>query len=225
MLCQRCASIRGVKKTEEHLLVVERRVLEDAGMFQGLTFDVSRYLSVLLAPRNYRFIPRSTAEKDESLKQIIPYFIIGCGDRLWSYVRGRKSGEDRLVAKASLGIGGHINHLDVNLFEDIYARAAMRELEEEVLIPGGGEQRIVALLNDDSNSVGRVHLGIVHVLRTPTPDVRRREGVITEAAFRTIPELRAMRAMLETWSQICLDRMEDLLAAGPAKGEVREVGA
>lgn len=201
-----------MNKGEENLLVVERRLIEEIGMFQGLCLGVARYLPSLLDPRNHRFVRRSLAEKDESLKQLIPYFIVCHEDRVWYYVRGRKSGEERLVAKASIGIGGHINSLDENLFEDIYSRAALRELEEEIFVPKGYTQKIVALLNDDSNSVGRVHLGVVHVLRTPSPDVKPNESAITEASFRPVAAIRPLRDGLETWSQICLDRIEDLLA-------------
>ena len=73
----------------------------------------------------------------------------------------------------------------------------------------------MALLNDDSNDVGKVHLGVVHVLRVDAPDVRKREDKITEAGFKTVAELRDMRDRLETWSAICLDRIELLLAKGP----------
>ena len=201
-----------MSKGEENVLVVERRLVDQLGMFQGLAFDTGKYIPVLLNPGHYRFVPRSKAEADASLKQIIPYFIICHGDTIWCYVRGKKSGEDRLVAKMSIGIGGHVNNLDENLFEDVYSRAATRELEEEILVPPGYTQKIVALLNDDSNSVGKVHLGIVHVLRTSGPDVRKREGAITEAAFSTIADLRGARDRLETWSQICLDRIEEILA-------------
>ncbi len=195
----------------ESILVVERREIERLGMFQGLTLDTGRYLPTLLDPRNYRFVPRPAAEQDESLKQLIPYFLITQGDRIWCYVRGKKSGEERLVAKASMGIGGHINNLDENLFEDVYTRAAVRELEEEVRIEGPYTQRIVALLNDDATPVGRVHLGVIHVLRATSDRVTKREGVITESGFRSLDELRAMCDRMETWSQICLDQIDALL--------------
>ena len=204
-----------MRDDNENLLVVERRLIDEIGMFQGLSVDTERYLPVLLNRRNYRFVPRHKAEHDPSLKQLIPYFIICHADRIWCYVRGKKSGEERLVAKASIGIGGHINHMDESLFDDIYAVAARRELEEEVGVPAGYRQQIVALLNDDSNDVGKVHLGVVHVLRVDAPDVRKREDKITEAGFKTVAELRDMRDRLETWSAICLDRIELLLAKGP----------
>jgi len=37
--------------------------------------------------------------------------------------------------------------------------------------------------------------------------------VITESGFLTITELRARREALETWSQLCLDGIDRLLAA------------
>lgn len=183
-------------------------------MFQGLMLDTGTYLGELLQPRNYRFVPRHKAEEDDSLKQLIPYFLICHEGRIWCYVRGKKSGEERLIAKASIGIGGHINNEDLNLFGDIYSTAALRELEEEVRIGGAYTQKVVALLNDDQTPVGRVHLGVIHVLRTQSPDVVKREGVITESGFRPLDELRAMRERMETWSQICLDAMDELLARG-----------
>lgn len=204
-----------MNKDLEEVLVVERSLVERIGMFQGLMVDSDRYLAELLNPRNYRFVPRFKAEKDESLKQLIPYFLICHGDTIWCYVRGKKSGEERLVAKASMGIGGHINHEDLDLLDtDIYGRASIRELEEEVVVPPGYTHKVVALLNDDLTPVGRVHLGVIHILRSPSADVRKREGMITESGFKTIPELKAMYDRMETWSQICLDQIDGLLARG-----------
>lgn len=87
-------------------------------------------------------------------------------------------------------------------------------MEEEVRIGGAYSQKVVALLNDDLTPVGRVHLGVIHVLRTDSPDVVKREGVITESGFRSLEALRAMRDRMETWSQICLDSIDSLLARG-----------
>ena len=183
-------------------------------MFQGLMLNTDKYLPALLDARNHRFVSRQQAEEDESLKQLIPYFLICHGDRIWCYVRGKKSGEGRLVSKASIGIGGHINHLDKSLFEELYDSAAIRELEEEVEVPPGYTHKIVGLLNDDLTPVGRVHLGVIHILRSPSPEVRKRETVITDSGFRTRDELQAMYGIMETWSQICLDQIDALLTQG-----------
>jgi predicted NUDIX family phosphoesterase len=199
-------------KDDEMVLTVERARLETQGLFQGLMFEADRFLPALLNPTHHRFVRRGDAERDPSLKQLIPYFVIAHGGRIWCYVRGKQSGEGRLVAKASIGIGGHINQDDVSLF-GTYQTAARRELEEEVSIPPGSTDRIVALLNDDSNEVGKVHLGVVHVLRASSDAVTKRESKITEAGFKTPSELAAMRDRLETWSQLCLDGLDRLLRA------------
>ena len=200
---------------DENILVVRRELIERLGMFQGLCFDVERYLPTLLARENNFFTPRAPAETNPSLKQIIPYVLIVHGEAIFHYVRGKKSGEQRLVAKGSIGIGGHMNDGDEGLFtldHDAYLAAVQREVAEEMFIETPYTNHIVALLNDDSNEVGQVHLGVVHVFRLETNAARKRESVITEAGFVPIAELRERRDALETWSQLCLDGIYRLLA-------------
>jgi len=194
---------------EEQVLVVERKVLEQTGMFQGLIFDVRRYLDKLFVPGVPRFIPRPQAEADPSYKQLIPYVIMSCDGKYLSYVRGRRAGEARLTGLRSIGIGGHINPTDdMPLFNadfyQTYISAVEREVAEEVSVKGSHSDKIVALLNDDSTEVGSVHLGIVHHWILDSPNVGRREQVITQMAFMSPAELREVRDSMETWSQLCL---------------------
>lgn len=195
---------------DEQVLVVERSIFEEVGAFHGLTFDVERYLSRLFAPGGPRFLPRPLAEKDPTHKQLIPYVLMCCDGKYLSYVRGRRAGETRLVGLRSIGIGGHINPGDdlpllQSDFRETYLAAVQREVAEEVCVETGYTDRIVALLNDDTNEVGRVHLGIVHLWTLETPRVSKREQMITQMAFLSPAELRQVRDTLETWSQLCLD--------------------
>jgi predicted NUDIX family phosphoesterase len=194
---------------DEQVLVVQRKVFESAGAFNGLALDTQKYLNKLFAPGVPRFMPRPLAEKDPSFKQLIPYVIMTCGGKYLSYVRGKRAGETRLVAKRSLGIGGHINPTDdmplFGNFYDTYLAAVQREVDEEVSIDTKYKDKVVALLNDDSNEVGQVHLGIVHLWTLDEPKVERREQMITQMGFMSIPELQAVRDTMETWSQLCLD--------------------
>ncbi|GAI64930.1 unnamed protein product, partial [marine sediment metagenome] len=75
---------------EEKVLVVERKVLEEVGEFEGLAFDVERYLGKIFVQGVPRFMPRFQAEKDPSYKQIIPYVIMACNGKYLSYVRGTR---------------------------------------------------------------------------------------------------------------------------------------
>ncbi len=200
--------------SEEQVLVIERKVFERLGSFNGLAFDIDRYLSEIFAPGVPRFIPRSKAEKDPSYKQLIPYVIMTCDGKYLTYVRGKQAGETRLVAKRSIGIGGHINPIDADnstlfayLYEN-YLTAVQREVAEEVSVETNHTDRIVALLNDDSTEVGSVHLGIVHYWLLDAPKVNKREKMITQMAFMTPAELQQLRDTMETWSQLCLDGLD-----------------
>src|SRR5436309_13472906 len=138
---------------QENVLVIKRSLFDRLGAFQGLNFEPDRYLGTLLSRGNNFFLSRAAAEVDPDYKQIIPYAIIAHGDRVLHYVRGKKAGEQRLVAKGSIGIGGHMNQEDELLFnyaidEAAYRAGVEREVSEEIKIETNFEDRIVALLND-----------------------------------------------------------------------------
>ncbi|UCF00465.1 MAG: hypothetical protein JSV82_03850 [Planctomycetota bacterium] len=200
---------------QEQVLVVERKVLEQVGMFQGLTLDVEHYLDKLFAPGVPSFMPRPKAEADPAYKQLIPYVIMSHAGRYLTYVRGKRAGEERLVNLRSIGIGGHINPSDdlynaplfVN-FREMYEAAVEREVAEEVSVEANHTDQIVALLNDDSNEVGSVHLGLVHFWLLDAPNVNKREQMITQMSFMTPAELHGLRDTMETWSQLCLELLE-----------------
>ena len=199
---------------EEMVLVVRRSLLESLGIFQGLQFNVDYYLVPMLSRENNFFAPRSSAETDPGLKQIIPYAILVSGDKILRYKRGKKSGEQRLVAKGSIGIGGHMNDHDEGLFaldKEAYLAGVQREIDEELIVERPISNRVVALINDDSNEVGQVHLGVVHVLDLATPSAEKRESMILGIEFLTPDQLRAERETLETWSQILVDNLEKLI--------------
>src|SRR5690242_1327752 len=201
---------------EENILVIKRSLFDQLGAFQGLCFESEKYLKAILARGNNFFLPRSQAERDPTHKQIIPYALIAHGDKVLHYVRGKKAGEQRLVAKGSIGIGGHLNDTDESLFawdEAAYRAGVEREVNEEIRISSPFEDKIVALLNDDSTEVGRVHLGVVHVFKLTDPKVEKRETVITNLSFLSKSDLVARRDNLETWSQLCVDSLDRLLSA------------
>ncbi|MFM8364530.1 MAG: hypothetical protein ACKOAS_05190 [Verrucomicrobiota bacterium] len=194
--------------TDEMVLVVKREFFDGLGSFQGLCPRVGDYLPAFLRRENNFFAPRAAAENDPSLKQIIPYAVFLHGGKILHYRRGSKSGEKRLVAKRSVGIGGHVNDTDENTahFDSpAYHNAVRREIGEELRLGGGFSERAVALINDDSTEVGRVHLGVVHLVELESADVAPGEAAIAELGFAPLAELLAGRDEFETWSQIVLD--------------------
>ncbi len=196
----------------QQVLVVQSSLLCGLGEFQGYTLEVNKFIFCLLAPRNNKFLDRDRAEADPSHKQLIPYVVLRYRDSVFSYVRGKKSSEARLVAMRSIGVGGHIEPVDQSLFSsdrDMYLEAARREVNEEVEVDTPYHESIVALINDDSTEVGKVHLGIMHIWDLAEPKVTKREGLITQAGFIHVERLKASLDELETWSQIALQVLDD----------------
>lgn len=202
---------------DENILVIKRSLFDRLGNFHGLNFEPQNYLDSVLAPGNTFYLSRRKAENDPTHKQIIPYALIAHGNKVLHYVRGKKAGEQRLVSKGSVGIGGHMSE-DGDRFlwhstdEATYRAGVEREVNEELKIETPFEDKIVALLNDDSTEVGRVHLGIVHVFKLAEPKVKKGEAMITNLSFLTKAELLERRESLETWSQFCVDALDRLLA-------------
>jgi len=197
----------------ENVLVFSRSLFEQLGVFQGFSADIDRYLPTILDKKNNSFMSRALAETNPAFKQIIPYVVITDGKSVLHYVRGKKAGEQRLVAKGSVGIGGHINDEDDSLFAfgidmQAFRDAVKREVYEELAIKGEFNARAVGLINDDSTEVGRVHFGVVHVMFCKPEEVKKNEQVITQVEFMPIEELKAKREHMETWSQLCLDNID-----------------
>tara|TARA_B100000941_G_C28497840_1_gene552099 strand:- start:1654 stop:2268 length:615 start_codon:yes stop_codon:yes gene_type:complete len=197
----------------EEILVVPRSLFDELGSFQGLTTDTDRYISTLLDPSNNFFMDRETAEDDPSHKQIIPYSLFRYRGSYLHYIRGKSGGESRLHAQGSLGIGGHINPVDERadpLGRATYMAGVAREIDEELALPSQPEQQIVALLNDDSNAVGRVHLGFVHLFDLESEEAQAREDALSELQFKSTADLRGpLYDTLESWSRFCVDAMDE----------------
>ncbi len=195
---------------DEEVLVVPARLLDQLGTFSGFQENVDRYLPAILDRSNQSFRPRSLVEEDPSFKQLIPYVILECSDasqtQLFQYTRGKGQGEKRLHALRSIGIGGHIS-MDDTSGDDWYNTGMQRELAEEVKIECGGQQRIVGLIYDDTTEVGRVHLGVVHILQLCSCKVSSAEEEIELSGFKPIDQIQSEIGRFETWSQLCLKHL------------------
>ena len=202
------------KYAGEQVLVVPRALLNEIGTFEGIrTAGLDEAVRRLLDPANHFFMDRAAAEEDPSHKQLIPYCVFRHGDRILHYTRGKSGGESRLHAQISVGVGGHVNPVDTDggrTGPQAYHAAVTREIDEELAIVGRHEHRIIALLNDDSNPVGQVHLGIVHLVELESDDVKAREDALAELGFMPLSDLNSeWLERLETWSRFCVRHLAE----------------
>ena len=199
---------------DESVLVIKRELFDEIGTFQGISTEIDKYLPAFLNPSNNFFIHRELAEDDPTHKQIIPYAIFKHGDKFLKYLRGKKSGEQRLASKSSIGIGGHINQDDFNsssLEKDTYLTGIEREINEELIINCDYNNLPIALINDDSNDVGQVHLGVVHLFDLESDQVEAGEANIENLEFLSSKDLLREKDNLESWSQICVDHLDEII--------------
>ena len=195
--------------TEEHILVVPEPVINEIGQVDGFEADVDRFLGPILASDQLSFQPRGPMETDPSFKQLIPYVLLQWTNEqgevmLFTYTRGGGSGEKRLHAKRSVGIGGHISQEDAVDGADPYTTGMQREIAEEIKLDSGYTETREGLLYDPSNDVGKVHLGVVHRFVLESPNVESNEDDLAEGGFVSVAELKQDMERLETWSQLAI---------------------
>ena len=198
--------------TEERVLCFERKLLEQLGVFQGLSLEVEKYLPVLTSSSHLVYLNRSEAEQDKRFKQLIPYVLLICGDKILRYRRGKGGQETRLHGLYSVGIGGHISEEDHGLFSHDrgYQEGMRRELMEEVAVDAGN-QPAVAAINDDSTEVGQVHFGVVHIVRVSEESVAGGRIGIVGPEFIPMAAATKEPAGYESWSRFCLENLDRLL--------------
>jgi len=186
---------------EERVLVVDVDCLGELATRNGLLALPLDEIKMRVE-RFGRFVRRSEAENDESMRQIIPYAVFKNADRYLLMKRTKKQGEARLHEMYSIGVGGHINPEDGTLPWEAYEHGFQREIKEEVLVDIHS-MNYIGILNDLQTSVSRVHMGVVYVAEVDFNGFNEVEKFTGEMV--DLAKLSRYREKMETWSQIVLE--------------------
>jgi predicted NUDIX family phosphoesterase len=190
---------------DELILAVKRENLLPQGGWFGLeTANLATYLEIINTHKE--FLWRSALEQDPAYKQIIPYLIFQYQDSYFLMQRREQASEQRLKSKFSLGIGGHIRQEDMS--ENNLFAWAQREFHEEVQYAGTFTMETLGMLNDDTTEVGKVHFGLVLLLKGDSPEI----SIKTEhrhGSLATMQEIEATFEKLETWSQFVFNALRN----------------
>jgi predicted NUDIX family phosphoesterase len=155
--------------------------------------------------------PRPMAETDEELKQIIPYVLVRApmGRGVVYAAHERAGSEGRLAGRLSIGVGGHLTE-DDRAHEGLagFGKGMHREMREELgQVPRCVGMEFLGVINDRSDAVGRVHLGIAirfdvdyFALPLPRPGEADRWCWLAPGMVRHMPP-----GVLESWSRILVD--------------------
>ena len=219
-------------KDNEMILVFDKELFELIGLIEDmLEVDVLAPLS----KEDYEYMisllndmwetggsvqRRGDMEEDTSYLQPIPYTVIKQGDKYFTYTRLEGGGESRLHGKSSIGVGGHMNHIeDAWNFEHLLAVNNSRELEEEVFIyQENGEEIdyhydlakdsvITGLMYNQKTEVDSVHIGVLNVVNVPEGwTVEPKETDTLEGKFLTKEEIQELE--LENWTASALSVLQ-----------------
>jgi len=157
-----------------------------------------------------RFAPRPAMEQDPAWKQVIPYLVLRDGSRYFLMRRSTAGADARLHDRYSIGVGGHLNPGDGGVEGGL-----RREWREELRASWEPDFRLVGLLNDDSNEVGRVHLGVVFTAEAAGRPVSVRETDKLTGGFAEPGAVAGVAERLETWSALVFGHLDALERARP----------
>ena len=199
----------------ERVLVLPRAAVPGGCDFIGLrsadNAELREQLRAAVADQG-RFLDRPIAEQDPTFKQLIPYVVVRDEGLVLLMERSAAGGDPRLHRKATIGVGGHVNPVDDGL--DPLDAGLRREWAEELEAEWEPDFRLVGLLNDDSNPVGSVHIGVVFEVQAAGRPVQVRERDKLSGAFVSADALVGALDRMETWSQLVA---RDVLKSGDSE--------
>jgi predicted NUDIX family phosphoesterase len=191
----------------ERVLVLPRERVPGGCNFTGIRPAGDAALSELRAALalDGTYLERPIAEADPAFKQVIPYVVLRDGARIFLMERSDAGADARLHRKASIGVGGHLNPIDGAA--DPLSGGLRREWREELAVGWEPEFRPMGMLNDDSNPVGSVHLGIVFEVDAAGRAVDVRERAKLSGGWADRDALQAAWDRLETWSRLVAEHL------------------
>lgn len=196
-----------MNKEDEQVLVIKREEVFPRSSWCGIKPDESDRV-VLLASTVGEFRRRSEVENDPSVKQIIPYIVFQYQDKYLLMQRLEDHSEQRLANLYSCGIGGHLREEDLEEGEGILDWAK-RELAEEVVYNGNLDFKVLGVLNDDSDAVGEVHLGVIIVAKGDSPQIKVKDEH-KSGRLISLSEASKYYDQMENWSRIVFEHLQRL---------------
>ncbi|MCJ1656166.1 NUDIX domain-containing protein [Staphylococcus sp. NRL 16/872] len=171
-----------MSKYDEQIIVVPRKIIfeDETNTFNGfLPKNDTQGESIFNSLTHYEVKRRGDMEEDPSYKQLISYCLLeNENNELLVYKRLSGGGEERLHGQSSIGVGGHMNDVvGAQSINEVLRVNAQRELEEEVGLSEQHSQNMdyIGFINDDTNEVGKVHIGVVFKIKVNSQDIEVKE--------------------------------------------------
>ncbi len=187
------------KMQREILVVATQKLFENIKRETKIYGTDSDFESVIL--ESYEYMLRGEAEVNFDYKQPIPYAIVlNEKNEIFIYKRGwagSNAGESRLHEKIAIGVGWHIEREDEDS-KNILKDSLIREIEEELNVsPDMISQAFpIGYINQDTDEVCKVHLGIWYIVKLKTSQFELLDGELAHGEFKNF---NALMEMIESW--------------------------
>lgn len=198
-----------MSKLDKQILAVKTNILFPNTQPIGF-IDIEKMNLLPVILENYEFKRRGDIEQDPSYQQPISYFLLIDKKDKTLFVYKRASDvsrytDTRLFGVFSFGVGGHMDKEDTEQDLDPITLSCQREIEEETGLKDV-EMKIIGFINDDTNEVETVHLGIAGIAFVDKEKViEAQEYVFSKFMNKKEIEEEIIKnedAILEPWSKI-----------------------
>lgn len=205
-------------KMKRNILVVKTQTIYQDHQFEWFvsSTDVDLEETIL---SHAEYLERGLMEQDPSYQQPIPYALIVNPQTkcVIAYQRGGNNsatGEHRLYERRSLWVWGHVEQDEQDTPNPLDA-TIRKEVQEETGLTTIDQCTIIWYINDNSDQVGKVHLGVVYLITTSDTNVTVVDGEMQQVYFKTIQEIDDMITSdyydVESWSRIVREHCKSLI--------------
>lgn len=207
-------------KPSELVLVVPEEKVFQVKEFEGLCTDPEVVTNLVKSAGMYAaYKPHGELEGDSTQKQMIPYVVVKRNKEFFAYVRLDGGGEARLNGQLSIGVGGHMNEITIQVPDSDRVHGARigttisenikRELTEELDFSfklADCQMTQIGVISDTKEEVGKEHVGLLVLLQIPpNAEVGVRETDSLEGRWMTKEELLAYDGKVESWTRFAFD--------------------
>lgn len=157
---------------DERIMVVPRELMLPGGVRHYMAVPIDEGDLQESIYQHAQPLMRSEAEVDETFSQVIPYVMLEYGDAVIGARRLRGGSDARLHDSYLAGFGGHVRWQDDVEPHRLVERSVRHELNEELGLSINMQvPPFTHLIVDDTNPVGRVHVGLLTTIDLAELDI------------------------------------------------------
>lgn len=206
------------KYLEEEVLVIEK--IKYPFVKNGITFFSKNEFKKIIKEfeKDSYFVKRYNAEYNPKYFQLIPYVVIKYKNKFLG--AKRIGGDERLVGKFFMGMGGHINpcDFDKNNFGNTFLKNIKRELSKEELYIDLNKTidlkfKGIIFYSNKNDLVSQDHIGLLYILETNDDKVSIKEtDKIKDSKLYTVKEIlenSQIQNNAESWTKLVIEALKN----------------